>query len=152
MLPHPLTNFWIQKYCQNETKFNGTYSLNNLGNKIKDRVYVINLDEYADIDTNWIALCVLNNDVTYFDSFGVEHILKDIILCISSKNIVTNIFRVQVFDSIMCRFFFIGFIDHMLTGKILIIELICFHHIVLIKVKNIEKNNKNNNKKNGWII
>ena len=120
MLPHPLTNFWIQKYCQNETKFNGTYSLNNLGNKIKDRAYVINLDEYADIDTHWIALCVLNNDVNYFDSFGVEHILKDIILCISSKNIVTNIFRVQVFDSIMCRFFFIGFIDHMLTGKILI--------------------------------
>ena len=117
MPPHPLTNFWIQKYYQNKIKFNGVYSLNNLHNEIKGGAYVINLDEYADIDTHRIALCVLNNDVTYFDSFGVEHIPKNIILRISNKHIVTNIFRVQVYDSIMCRYFFIGFIDHMLTDK-----------------------------------
>ena len=45
MLPHPLTNFEIQKNHQNEPKFNGVYSRNNL-HKMKDELYVINLDEY----------------------------------------------------------------------------------------------------------
>ena len=49
MLPHPLTNFEIQKYYQNETRFNGVFSRNNLPKKIKDGVYLINLDEYADV-------------------------------------------------------------------------------------------------------
>ena len=70
MLPHPLTNFEIQKYYQNESRFNGVYSRDNLP-KIKDGAYVINLDEYSDIGTHWVALYVTNNDVTYFDSFGV---------------------------------------------------------------------------------
>ena len=70
-----LTNFKIQRYYQNEPKFNGVYSRDNLL-KIKDEVYVINFDKYSDIETHWIALYVLNNDVTYFDSFGVEHIPK----------------------------------------------------------------------------
>ena len=73
MLPHPLTNFEIQKYYQNEPKFNGVYSRNNLS-KIKDGAYVINLDEYKSIGTHWIALYVNAENVTYFDSFGVEHI------------------------------------------------------------------------------
>ena len=77
MPPHPLTNFEIQKYYQNEPKFNGVFSRDNLPNKIKDGAYVINLDEYSDIGTHWIALWV-NNNVTYFDSFGVEHIPKEI--------------------------------------------------------------------------
>ena len=46
-----------------------------------DGVYIINLDEYSDIGTHWVALHVNNNDVTYFDSFGVEHILKEIKCC-----------------------------------------------------------------------
>ena len=71
---HPLTNFEIQKY-QNEPRFNGVYSRDNLP-KIKDGAYVINLDEYFDIGTHWVALYVQNNDVTYFDLFGVEHISK----------------------------------------------------------------------------
>ena len=74
---HHLTNFEIQKYYQNETKFNGVYSINNLP-KIKDGAYVINLDEYESIETHWIALYVNSNKVTYFDSFGVEHIPKRI--------------------------------------------------------------------------
>ena len=53
---HPLTNFEIQKYYQNEPRFNGVYSRNNLPKKIKDGAYVINLDEYADVGTRWIAL------------------------------------------------------------------------------------------------
>ena len=72
MPPLPLTNFEIQKYYQNEARFNGVYSRDNLPNKIKDGSYVINLDEYSDIGTHWIALYALNNNITYFDSFGVE--------------------------------------------------------------------------------
>ena len=56
----------------------GVYSRDNLLNKIKDGAYVINLDEYCDIGTQWIALYVNNKLVTYFDSFGVEHIPKEI--------------------------------------------------------------------------
>ena len=60
-----------------------------------------------------------NNDVTCFDSSRVEHIPKEIRTFISNKNIKTNIFRVQAYDSIMCRYFCIGFLDFMLTGKTL---------------------------------
>ena len=71
---HPLTNFEIQKYYQNEPKINGVYSRNNLP-KIKDGTYVINLDEHKLIGTHWIAFYV-NGDIakaSYFDSFKVEH-------------------------------------------------------------------------------
>ena len=74
---HPLTNFEIQRYYQNKPRFNGVYARDNLP-KIKDGAYVINLDEYSDIGTHWVALWVSNNDVTYFDSFGMEHIPKEI--------------------------------------------------------------------------
>ena len=63
-MPHPLTNFEIQKYYGNEPKFNGVYSRNNLL-KIKDGAYIINL-EYSDIGTHWVALWVNdNNNVTF---------------------------------------------------------------------------------------
>ena len=92
MLPHPLTNFEIQKYYQNESKFNGVYSRDNLP-KMKDGAYVINLDEYSDIGTHWVALWVDSNDVTYFDSFGVEHIPKESKAFVDrSLSISTNIF------------------------------------------------------------
>ena len=118
MPPHPLTNFEMQKY-QNEPRFNGVYSRDNL-TKIKDGAYIINHDEYSDIGTHWVALYVHNNDVTYFDSFGVEHIPKEIKAFINrSLSITTNIFRIQAHDSIMCEYFCIGFIDFMLAGKTL---------------------------------
>ena len=95
MPPHPLTNFEIQKYYQNQNILNGVYSRDNLPKRssaeIKDRAYVINLDEYADIGTHQIALYVLNNDVTYFDSFGVKHIPKEIKKFIGNKK--TQIFQ-----------------------------------------------------------
>ena len=69
-------------------------------NKIKDGAYVINLDEYSDIGTHWIALWVDNNSITYFDSFGVEYIPKEIKAFIRNKNIKANIFRMQAYDSI----------------------------------------------------
>ena len=59
----------------------------------------------------------LNNNVTYFDSFGVEHIPKEIKKCINESSITTNIYRIQAYDSIMCGYFCIRFIDFMLKGK-----------------------------------
>ena len=119
MSPHPLTNFKIQKHYENEPKFNGAYSRDNLP-EIKDAAYVINLDEYSDIGTHRVSLWVNNtNNVTYFDSFGVEHIPKEIKKLIKNKNIKTNIFRIQDYDSIMCGYFCIGFINYMLKGKTL---------------------------------
>ena len=64
-------------FYQNDPRFNGVYSRDNLP-KIEDGVYVIYLDEYSDIGTHWVAFYVNNNGVTYFDSFGVEHIRKEI--------------------------------------------------------------------------
>ena len=61
---HPLTNFEIEKY-QNEPKFNGFYSANNLS-KIKDGAYIINLDDFKLIGTHWIALYVNAENLTYF--------------------------------------------------------------------------------------
>ena len=117
MPPHPLTNFEIQKY-QNGPRFNGVYSRDNL-TKIKDGVYTVNLDEYS-VGTHWVALYVDNDDVTYFDCFGVEHIPKEIKAFTNrSLSITTNIFRIQGYDSIMCGYFCIGFIDFMLAGKTL---------------------------------
>ena len=60
-----------------------------------------------------------NNDITYFDSFGVENIPKEIIKFLDNKNIKTNIFRIQAYDSIMCGYFCIGFINFMSKGKTL---------------------------------
>ena len=117
MPPHPLTDFEIEMYYQNEPRFNGVFSRNNLPKKIKDGAYIINLDEYADVGTHWIALFCNKNNIIYFDSFGVEHILKEIKKFIANKNIISNIFRIQTNDLVMCGYFCIGFIDFMLAGK-----------------------------------
>ena len=118
MPSYQLSNFEIQKYYQNELRFNGGYSRDNL-TKIKEGAYVINLDEYSDIGTYWVALYVHNDDVTYFNSFGVEHIPKEIKEFVKNKNIKTNIFRIQEYDSVMFGYFCIGFIDFMLAEKTL---------------------------------
>ena len=110
MPPDLLTNSEIQEYYQNEPKFNGVYSRNNLP-KIKDGAYVINLDEHKLIGIHWIALYVNGNnktasyDAIYFESFGVELIPKEIKKFIRNKNIITNIYRIQGYDSIMCGYF-----------------------------------------------
>ena len=121
MPPHPLNNFEIQKYYQNETRFNGVYSRDKLYKRnsveISDGAYVVNLDDYSDIGTHWVALYIININVTYFDSFRVEHIPKEIKKIISNENIKTNIFRIQGYNSIMCGYFRIGFTDFMLAGK-----------------------------------
>ena len=104
-LPYSLTNFEIQKYSQKEPKFN-VYSKNNN-----------------------------NNNVTYFDSFGVEHISKEIRKFIGNKNVI-NVCRIQVYNSIMCGYFCIGFIDFMLKGKSLL------DYANLFSLNDYEKNDK----------
>ena len=113
MPPHPLTNFEITTYYQDEPKFNGVYSRNNLP-KIKDGAYVVNLDEYKSKGTHWIVLYVNNNNVGYFDSFVVEYIPEESKKMLGNKNIKTNFYRIQAYDSIICGYFCIGFIDFML--------------------------------------
>ena len=95
MSPHPLTNFEIKSCYQNEPRFNGVFSRDNLPKKVKDGAYVINLDEYADTGTHWIALFCNKNEIVYFDSFGVEHVPEEIKEFIENKNIKADIFRVQ---------------------------------------------------------
>ena len=85
--------------------------------KIKNAAYVINLDEYSDIWTHWIALYSLNNNVTCFQTFGVEDIPKEIKKSIDKSALVTNIFRIQAYDSLMCGYFCIQFIGFMSKGK-----------------------------------
>ena len=114
---HPLTNFEIQEYYQNEPRFNGVFSRDSLPNTIKNGAYVVNLDEYHEIGTHWIALYVNNTIVTYFDSFRVEHIPKKIMKFMACKKIITNIYKIRAYDSIMCAYFCIGFINFMFNGK-----------------------------------
>ena len=104
-------------YYQNEPGFIGVYSKDNLPDIIKDGAYVINLDEYSDIGTHWIVLYVNKKIVTYFDSFGVEHIPKEIKKFINNKNITSNIFKMQVYDSVMCGYFCFGFIYFLFKGN-----------------------------------
>ena len=109
MPPHPLTNFEMQKCYQNEAIFNGVYSRNNLS-KLKDGAYIINIDDNESKETHWITLYLNAKNVTCFDSFEVEHIRKEIKKFIGNKNITKNIYRIQAYDSIMCGYFYIGFI------------------------------------------
>ena len=88
LLPfHPLTNIEISEYHKNEPRFNSVYSRYNLPNKIKKGAYVINLDKYENTGTHWVSLFVKANKVIYFDSFGVEHIPKEINKFIGNKKI-----------------------------------------------------------------
>ena len=117
----------------------GVYSRNNLPNKIKKGPYVINLDGYENTGTHWVSLFVKAKYTVYFDSFGVEHIPKEINKFIRSKElgpavgneqsssakarnkeIKASIFRIQAYDSIMCGYFCIEFINYMLKGKTLL--------------------------------
>ena len=116
---HPLTNIEISEYYANEPRFNGVYSRDNLPKTIKKGAYIINLDEYENTGTRWIALFVKTNEVIYFDSFGIEHIPKEINKFINN-DIKSNIFRIQAFDSMMCGYFCIEFINYMLKGKTLL--------------------------------
>ena len=120
LLPfHPLTNIEINEYHITELRFNGVYARNNLPKTIKKGAYIINLDEYENTGTHGIALFVKPKYTVYFDSFGIEHIPKEINKFIRN-NIKSNIFRLQAYDSIMCGYYCIEFINYMLKGKTLL--------------------------------
>ena len=104
----------MKDYYENEPRFNGVYS------RVKSGAYVLNLDKYTDAGTYWIALYVKNNEITYFDSFVVEHVPKEIKRFITHESIKTNIFRIQADNSIMCGYFCIRLIDFMFAGRSLI--------------------------------
>ena len=104
-------------YFYNTKEFNGVFSRNNLP-KLKNGAYVFNLDHSKNTGTHWIVT-FLNNEVMYFDSFGVEYIPKKILNKIGYKNIKSNIFRIQDNNSIMCGYFCILFIEYMLNNKAL---------------------------------
>ena len=114
MPSHPLTNFDIQRYYQDEPRFNGVYSRDNLPNKLQYEVYVTNLDEYVDVGTHLIYLYVNDNNGTYSE---IEYIPKEIKKFIGNNNITTNIFRMQAYNSVMYGYFCSGFIDFMLKDK-----------------------------------
>ena len=103
---------------------------------MKNGSYIINLDEYESIGTYWIVLYLNAENVTYFHCFGVDHIPKEIRNIIGNKKITTNIYRIQGYDSIMCRYFCIGFIDFMLKGKSLL------EYTNLFSPNDYEKNDK----------
>ena len=102
MLPHPLTNFEIKWYYNNEQRFNGVFSRDNLPKTMKDGDYVINLDEYADVGTRWIALFCNRSEMICFDSFGVKHAPEEIKEFLGNKNIIAIIFREQANNLVMC--------------------------------------------------
>ena len=91
-------------------------------------MYIINLDEYENTGTHWVSLFVKPKYTVYFDSFGVEYIPKEINKFINNdttkssslKRIKSNIFSIQAYDSIMCGYFCIEFINYMLKGKTLL--------------------------------
>ena len=85
--------------------------------KIKDGAFAINLDECKSIGIHWKALYVNGINVTYFDSFGIEHIRKAIKKFIDNKNMVKNIYKIPANDSLMSEYFCVRFIDFMLEGK-----------------------------------
>ena len=93
MQPHPLTKFEMQNCYQSKPK-----------SKINYAAYVINIDQFKSIGTHWIILYVNAENLTYFDSLGIEHIPKEIRKFIGNKNVKTNIYRIQAFDSIICGY------------------------------------------------
>ena len=119
-----------KKKYKNEPKFNGVYSWNDLP-IIKGGACIKNLDEYELIGTHWISLCV---NVKYFDSFWVEHIAKEIRKFIRNKSIITNTCRTQAYDSTMCGYFYIGLIDFMLKGKILLAYTVYFFLMIMKRI------------------
>ena len=130
---HPLANFEIELYHQNEPRLNVAYSRNNLP-KRKNRTFIINLDKIILIGIHWIALYVNGNNVTYFDSFDVEYISKEIKKFLRNKNFTKCIYRAQAYDSIMCRYFYIGLIDN--VELLIMLELFMLNNKRLIDLTN----------------
>ena len=106
MLPHPFKKIEELKHYQNEPKSNGIYSRNNLP-KVKDGTYVTNFNEYKSIGTHWIALYVNAENVVHLRNSEIQ----------GKQITITNIYRIQAYDSIIRGYFCSSFIDFMLKDK-----------------------------------
>ena len=84
----------IRASSGNKKEKRKSYSRNNLPKKIKDGAYLINLDDYGNVDTHWIVLFCNRSKIAYFDSSGVEHVPEETKKFVRNKNIIANIFRV----------------------------------------------------------
>ena len=126
------------KYYEYESRFNGVYSRDNLPKKIEDGAYVINLDGYSCIGTHWVALRVNINSVTYFDSFGVKDIPKEIKTFIKNKNVKANIFRTQAYDSICVHISVLYIWILWLKLRAWLSIQIFFHQMILRKIMYFE--------------
>ena len=116
VLLHPLSNIKIIHYFNYELRFNGVFSRNNLP-RMKNGAYAINLDDKNSKRTYWVSLFVDKNIAAYFDSFGMEYILQEVLNKTKDKSITHSLFRTQGSESIMCGFYCIAFIEYMLVGK-----------------------------------
>ena len=92
------------------------FSRNNLP-KLQKGAYVIHLYCSKNTGTHWVVIFVKSHEVIYFDSFIVEYIAKEIMKSMLNKIIKTNIFRIQDYDSIICGYFCISFIEFLLKNK-----------------------------------
>ena len=81
-------------------------------------VYVINLDEKQGKGTPWVSLFIDKNMVVYFDSFGIEYILQDLLSKIKGRSITHKKFKIQSDDSIMLEFYWIAFTEYMIAGQV----------------------------------
>ena len=95
MPPHSLTNLEIIDYFSDEPRFNGVYFRDNLPKTIKVGSYNLNLQDNLVPGSHWVTVFLKSNKVTYFNSFGVEYIPKEVKKCVANKDIKTNIFRIQ---------------------------------------------------------
>ena len=118
-LLHALNNIEITNYFNDEPRFNGAFSRNNLP-KIKDGAYSINLNDKNSKGTHWVSLLTGKNLAVYFDSFGIEYLPQEVLNKIKGKSITHNIFKIQNNESTVCGFYCIAFIEHMLAGETLL--------------------------------
>ena len=96
-----------------------SFSRDNLP-RIKDGAYVINLDDKKSKGTHWISLFIDRNTAVYFDSFGIEYIMQEVLSNSKDKSITYNVFRIPDDDSVMCGFYCFAFMEYMLLGKTLL--------------------------------
>ena len=107
------------KYFHYKSRFNGIFSRDDLP-KIKDGSDVTNLDDKQSKGKHWVSLFTERNEGVYFDSFGTEYSHQEVLTKTKDKPVPHNIFRIQSVDSIMCKFYCIAFIEHMIVEKFLL--------------------------------
>ena len=105
------------KYFVNDCRFNGVFSRDNLP-RIEDGAYMINLNDKQSKGTHWVSLFIDKHMAVYLEFSGIEYIQREVLSEIQDKSITHDIFRTQDDDSIRSGFYFVAFIEYMLTGNL----------------------------------